>query len=536
MQNNIQDEKLSGEDITVYPMFNISESEDSPTIYARLTPKSVDGENFEREAFPKWLKDGGGREYLKINAATKDGLQKVAEANDLSKNLNENFWNRPVHLIYWDLFWEVQMKGVKDGWCCAAEEGMHRYSSAITKFLCGLPDSKTGYLTIGSIKESDITNRECGTPSGISDDNFLENWIGCAFNGIKPNGKTVPPLDPISLFVRFYWEPDLPADKVAWASRSYSQCVMVSRKESCNRSPLDIIGELMGNHVKNMDINQASRRADFTTNESPTYNSSETAVELGKKLLDSCMDPELAYPWTALYDDDRFKAFIDNPLDENTQRAVRDEVLIFNCMPGFYHMLIREGLEEMETLDKDGTDRLPALKPPFLASFPSMAKDVGNEFGTKSFMNPEIANGAYYGPIIITYLYATYKNLLVHQVLDDQMRVLLIRYFLRFVNNANETSTRMEIHGSWQHLLDIPHPNYFWECHGVETVISGTRVILDIFNSMLSIGMEKVADTKWEGRKKQLSALGNRFATLMRKMGQGGLGVSGFDRLKVLGK
>ena len=51
-----------------------------------------------------------------------------------------------------------------------------------------------------------------------------------------------------------------------------------------------------------------------------------------------------------------------------------------------------------------------------------MAKDVGKEFGKESLMNLDIANGAYYEPIIITYLYAIYQGQLVHEVLNSEER------------------------------------------------------------------------------------------------------------------
>lgn len=517
-------------------MFNIAETKDCPTIYARLTPKSINGQDFQEDAFPTWL-NNCGRDYLKIKATTKEGLKQVAEANGLAEELDETFWEQQVHLIYWDLFWKVQMKGVKDGWSCVAEEGMHRFTTTLTKFLCGFPDSRTGYLTLGSIKESDITNNGCGSPTGISDEDFLKIWIACAFEGKKPNGDAVPPLDPLALNVRFYWEPNLPAEQVAWASRAYSQCVMVSRKDSCNKSPLENIGALMGNDVKNMDIDQASCRADFTTNESPMHNPTERAEDVGKTIYMNYMDVDAAYPWTDLYDKESFEAFINNPLSEENQKAVRDQVLNFNCVPARYHNLIREGLDEMTQLDESRKhDQRPVLKPPFLPSFPAMARDVGKEFGVNAYMNPDIANGAYYGPIIITYLYAMYNNLLVHQVIEDPKRILLIKFYLRFVNNANDNSTRMQIHGAWKFLMQTDHPQYSWEGQNIEVILSCTRVVLDFFNSMLSIGMEKVANATWERRKRELNSIGNRFEALMTKMSQGGLGNSGVDRLKVIGK
>ena len=518
-------------------MYNISESKDSPTVYARLTPKSVlrDGQQFEPDAFPKWLKNGG-HEYLKIKATTKEGLLQLAKANDLADNLSQDYWDQPVNEIYWDLFWRVQMKGVKDGWSCAAEEGMHRYTATISKFLCGFPDSKTGYLTVGSVKESDFTNRECGTSTKISDDDFLKMWIKGVFEGKDRNDNPIPPLDRLALAVRFYYEPDLPADEIAYASRSFSHCIMVARKESCNRSPFDIIGDMMANDVKSMNIDQASRRANFTGHVSPTYNPSESTKDITVRLYNNHLDAEGAYPWTSLYESEAYTNFIANPLDERNQTAVKNQVLNFESMPLRYHMLIREGYDEMMTLDENSEGDLPTLQPPFLPSFPSMANDVGNAFEEGSYMNPEIANGAYYGPIIITYLYAMYQNLLVHQVIDDQERVLIIRYFLRFVNNANEKNTRMEVHGTWKNLLEKEHPPYFWECQNIEMLISCTRVILDFFNSLLSIGMEAVADKRWNERRNHLTSIGNRFTTLMKKMGQEVLGVKDRDRLKVLGK
>ena len=165
-----------------------------------------------------------------------------------------------------------------------------------------------------------------------------------------------------------------------------------------------------------------------------------------------------------------------------------------------------------------------------------MARDVGKNFDRESFFNPDVVNGAYYGPIIITFLYAMYNNLLVHKVLENEERINIIKYYLHFVNNANEKNTMMNVHGTWKDLLATHPVNYFYECKGVEMIISCTQVLMGFFNSLLSTEMEKVADKPWYECKNMLNSIGTRFSTLMERIDQQVDEITGQTQLKVLGK
>ena len=199
-------------------------------------------------------------------------------------------------------------------------------------------------------------------------------------------------------------------------------------------------------------------------------------------------------------------------------------------------MLIGDAEQEMLNIDQESKKPLPKLSPPFLPSFPSMARDVGNNFDKESILNLDVVNGAYYGPIIITYLYAMYKNLLVHNVLNTEERIDLIKFFLCFCNNANDRNTMMNVHVTWENLLETHPVNYFYECKGVEMIISCTQVVMDFFNSLLSTEMEKVANKPWKERKNMLHSIGTRFSALMERIGQQVNDITGQSQLKVLGK
>ena len=83
-----------------------------------------------------------------------------------------------------------------------------------------------------------------------------------------------------------------------------------------------------------------------------------------------------AYPWTCLYEHDDYQAFIENPLNKKCQDRVKSEVLKFNYIPKHYNMLIGDAEKEMLHNDQKSRKPLPKLSPPFLPSFPSMARDV----------------------------------------------------------------------------------------------------------------------------------------------------------------
>jgi hypothetical protein len=529
LTNNIQDHELTGDDESVMPMYNVAAAKDSPTVYATLTPTddSVHKGSPLKNTFSTWL-NNSGRGYLGIDATTTEGQRRLAKENEI--DLPDDFWDQSIEKCFFDLFWKVQMKGVKDGWTCCAEEGMHRFTAALAYYLCGLPHKDTGYLTLGSIKETDFTDLDLGNQLGKSDQDFRASWIERVFRTKKNDIHQRLPLK-----VRFIHKANLDAAEFAWSNRAYSKCQMVGRKESCNRSPFDLIGDIMGNDIKSMTRDQASRRVNFTQYTSPTY-LPETTNAIAKVLLDNNGDVEQGYPWMELYENEAYQKFIQNPLDEKNQKAVKGGVLSFDPLPGCYHLLIKDAEDEMKDIDNSSDIDSKKLSPPLLPSFLSMAKDVGNNFEKLSLLNPDIVNGAYYGPMIITYLFALYNNTLVHKVVENDERILLTKFFLRFVNNANDKNTVMQIHGAWDTVFGNTSSNYFWRCQGVEVIIGCTQVILSFFNSILSTTMEKYADQVWNKRKAVLVELGTKFSSLMERIGQHQSGVTGLDQLRVLCK
>ena len=75
----------------------------------------------------------------------------------------------------------------------------------------------------------------------------------------------------------------------------------------------------MGGDINSMTIDQASRRIDFTPWEAPTYNPSETKANINENIRVAGFNIENAYPWTCLYEEDGYRAFIKNPLDRNAK-------------------------------------------------------------------------------------------------------------------------------------------------------------------------------------------------------------------------
>ena len=47
------------------------------------------------------------------DATTQERQKALENANNFE--LDDDYWERPINVTYIDLFWKVQMKGVKDG-------------------------------------------------------------------------------------------------------------------------------------------------------------------------------------------------------------------------------------------------------------------------------------------------------------------------------------------------------------------------------------------------------------------------------------
>ena len=125
----------------------------------------------------------------------------------------------------------------------------------------------------------------------------------------------------LPLMVRYYRTVDMDAGIVAWANRSYSKCQMVGKRESCNRSTFDVLGDLMEGDMNSMTIDQVSRQINFTEYLSPTYNPSETKATIMENIRVNAFNIENAYPWTCLCERDDYQAFIEILLIKNAMIA-----------------------------------------------------------------------------------------------------------------------------------------------------------------------------------------------------------------------
>ena len=85
--------------------------------FARFSPPT---ELFDPEAFDSWLDTEGGRDYLKLDPYTLDGLKRVlafSEIDETSISWAQDLWH-----LYSQVLIFVQNKGRPGNWTISAEE------------------------------------------------------------------------------------------------------------------------------------------------------------------------------------------------------------------------------------------------------------------------------------------------------------------------------------------------------------------------------------------------------------------------------
>ena len=220
----MQNEDLDTDDMSVIPMALISNSKTLKTIHARLTPTKG---NFNVEAFEDWLggktNKGKGKEYIKLQAKTTAGQKRLAWFHKFI-DLDETFWEQPLHVTYIKLLLCVQKEGLLGGWGMGAEKGLHRKCANLMSLTCGSIDMKAGTLEPHSLTEEDFVLCGILTATGRSDQEFREQFFTNVFNGKEEKA--------MALTVKYYNSAGINAAEAAWHSRAHSQSVAESKKNS----------------------------------------------------------------------------------------------------------------------------------------------------------------------------------------------------------------------------------------------------------------------------------------------------------------
>ena len=221
----LQNEVPTPGDITALPKVEIPPIlEKKPTShFVNFTPQA---ENFNREAFPEW-RTTIGDEYLAINPLTKKGQKKIASLNNI--DVGDDFWDRDLHVTYWELLVEVHRKGPLDGWNAGTREGLHRRTGLFIRLLCAKFDSAT--LRVDTLTENDFIHMGIGKQKSDRNDEEFRAAIRKKTFGCE---ETAQSLFLTNCTYIHFTEPNLDASEAAWNHRAISQNIAENKVQSAN--------------------------------------------------------------------------------------------------------------------------------------------------------------------------------------------------------------------------------------------------------------------------------------------------------------
>ena len=150
--------------------------------FARFSPPT---ELFDPEAFDSWLDTEGGRDYLKLDPYTLDGLKRVlafSEIDETSISWAQDLWH-----IYSDVLILVQNKGRPGDWTISAEEGFHRLTASIVRSLACKLDVYHGFVCPDTIDADHFDHHSVGKATNIEGSHFRDLIYATTFNQVTPD-------------------------------------------------------------------------------------------------------------------------------------------------------------------------------------------------------------------------------------------------------------------------------------------------------------------------------------------------------------
>ena len=466
--------------------------------FVNFTPKA---EDFDENAFPKW-REHVGNKYLALNPLTKAGQKEVAKFNNLC--LHDDFWDRPLHDTYWDLLVEVHKKGPLDGWNAGTREGLHRRTGIFIRLLCAKFDSEV--FRANTLTENDFIQMGIGKKTNRSDEDFRKAVRNKTFYG-KETAQSL--LLTNCTFIHFT-KPNLDASEAAWHHRSISQNIAENKVQSANRCPWQIQGEIMGYWIRTMTQHSATLRPDFSQIIYPTY--VPMAPEKVSKLLGEESNLESAFPTMTLLMSDEYKAYVDDPTNDQIASTARD---LFKAQP------LRNNLGELmfnvpndsqlaSYYLEDGSNVPTHLEFPFFPSWEALATDSGKSFQEDSTMTAFTANAAILAPILVYNLFKggdSKGNILSsEEAIASDTRKNLTWYYLHFMNNQN-TKTWMQIHGAYSAHYSFEQADTI--CDESSCFLGCIHFTILYFNAALVCHREGRLETDWDSRQKRFILVGN---------------------------
>lgn len=291
------------------PLVDVNSKAKDSSIFAQLTPPNrMSGEPFG-EPFTHWLEQEGGKDYLKINPYSKEGLKEILKINDIIENEDDDFWNKPMIDCYWEILKQVQNKGRFNDWTISAREGFHRITGSVVRTLaCTL-------------------NNSCNiVPKTISKENLIflneENKIDVTELRQKIIDFTFDEeANKVVAFTGLYFNKGgLKGCEASFHLKTTSYVESKNKLDSIFRSPFEKIGSYLSDVIKSITFDQVTYRVDFPMQNPTNLHKTKSAYNQNVPVDDT--DFNDIYPIGEFIKSADYQQYIKDPFDKETQANV----------------------------------------------------------------------------------------------------------------------------------------------------------------------------------------------------------------------
>lgn len=467
---------------------------------APFVPK--DDEITESWFYDLWV-DDGYCDYMNINAFTKEGMQLVAEMNDIT--LDDDFFKKgSLQDQYIALAFLVHKKGNFKNAHSAMIEGMHRESAWVHALFAARFDPDgiivPNTLTVQDYKEAgfDVVNEN------LSDDVFQKKIRERFFDGNDTNVNT------ITLKIFYANQKGLDCSFLSDAFRRVSKLHSDSKKDSNTICPWQTLGVRAEQFVNGFIYDNIVYRPNFKRFTYPKHvfetdqNVEDRQSTYGVSKEDAV---KVMYPSCDILETTEFENYVGNPYSKACEEAVL-KLLETTPIDGAHHIIQNrdeiEGLETNQSAPKK-------LSYPFLPSYISMAQDTGKKFDHEAIMNPMMANNLVHFPFVFTVLWEAVRGESRDDTIKSDRRKKTIDYYLRFHNDPDENKTNLQLHGAYRQLYNLSQAKHLYESDAV--IVGAAHIICQMWNAVVCVELEPVLKEKND---KRLSAK-EKAATLLKK-------------------
>ena len=491
--------------------------------------------------FELWFREKLG-EYMSINAFTREGMEKVAEFNDIT--LPDSFFddfedNKEQCFI--KLSDIVHGMGNYKNIHLNFIEGMHR-QMAWTHAIYGAafhPDGliQPNTLSVRDFEDAEFKIKRFRDNSVQENDQTLRRELRKRFFE-DDNDQFMY----VTLSIYYVNERDVDGQFLSDAFVQMSKLHSESKRDSNTRCPWQTLGveaEKFVNSFAN-EPHTIIYRPDFNlTKKDPTdkfkypkhTKETESSVEGNMKKIKSSDDNDIVeslYPTSHILATEEFTAYKMNPYSKQAREKLIS-LLSTKTKKNVYNITSEH---EIKLLKPSANVR--DISYPFYPSYKSMAEDVGAEFGHNTRMNPMMANNIIHFPLVVTILWEAIKGLSRNATLQDPARLHTIDYYLRFHNDPDENQTNLNLHGAYGQIYSLSQATNMFSS-GAE-ILGAAHTICQMWNIFVAVETESCLDKNSEDRKQAFRKAGGILKRTFTNIGDTVQSANHMDVAVILGE